>query len=45
MRILLAALTLSALPAMANPRALPFTYPYETLSAGGIEIEQFVEHH
>ncbi len=29
--------------AFANPRALPFTYPYETLAKDGLEIEQFVD--
>ena len=28
--------------ALANPRALPFTYPYETLEKGAFEVEQFV---
>lgn len=29
--------------AAANPRALPFTYPYETLEKGAFEVEQFVD--
>jgi len=29
--------------ALANPRALPFTYPYETLEKGALEVEQFVD--
>lgn len=29
--------------ARANPRALPFTYPYQTLEKGAIEVEQFVD--
>lgn len=29
--------------ASANPRALPFTYPYETLGKGEFEVEQFVD--
>ena len=40
---LAAVLLLSTLPALANPRALPFTYPYESLSKGDLEIEQFVD--
>ena len=38
-----AALLVCSLPALANPRALPFTYPYETLSRGDLEIEQFAD--
>jgi hypothetical protein len=36
---------LLALPATAaaNPRPLPFSYPYETLPAQGLEIEQIVD--
>ena len=34
---------LLATAALANPRALPFTYPYETLSQGALEIEQFAD--
>jgi hypothetical protein len=30
-------------PASANPRPLPYTYPYETLPAEGAEIEQYVD--
>jgi hypothetical protein len=29
--------------ALANPRPLPFTYPYETLAQGDVELEQFVD--
>lgn len=29
--------------AAANPRALPYTYPYETLTKGSFELEQFVD--
>src|SRR6476619_5439269 len=29
--------------AAANPRSLPFTYTTETLPAGAVEIEQFVD--
>lgn len=32
-----------ATPAAANPRALPFTYTSDTLPAGEVEIEQFVD--
>jgi hypothetical protein len=38
-----AALLLIAAPALANPRPLPFSYPYETLPAQGLEIEQVVD--
>ena len=40
-----AALAVLAVPAMAaaNPRPLPFTYPYETLPEGGIEVEQYLD--
>jgi hypothetical protein len=34
---------LLAAPAAATPRALPFTYPYETLPAGASELEQYVD--
>lgn len=34
---------LAAAGALANPRPLPFTYPYETLPKGGLELEQFVD--
>ena len=30
-------------PARANPRPLPFTYPYETLPAEQAEIEQYID--
>jgi hypothetical protein len=38
----LAALGLST-PALATPRALPFTYPYETLPKGHLELEEVVD--
>jgi hypothetical protein len=38
-----ATLSLSALPARANPRPLPFTYPHEQLAEGATELEQFVD--
>ena len=28
---------------IANPRPLPFTYPYETLPEGEMEVEQYVD--
>jgi hypothetical protein len=36
---------MAAMPAIsrANPRALPFTYTTDTLPAGGVEIEQYVD--
>jgi hypothetical protein len=42
---LIAAPALAAAPATsrANPRALPFTYTTDTLPAGGVEIEQYVD--
>jgi hypothetical protein len=40
--VVAAALTLSS-RAHANPRPLPFTYPYETLPEGSAEIEQYVD--
>lgn len=36
-------LALAALPAAANPRPLPFTYPSEMLQQGGFEVEQFAD--
>ena len=30
-------------PARANPRALPFTYPHQTLPKGAFEVEQYVD--
>lgn len=42
----LATLALSVLaagPAAANPRSLPFTYPYATLPCGGFEMEQYID--
>lgn len=38
-----AAATLPAARAEANPRPLPFTYPYETLPQGSAEVEQYVD--
>jgi len=32
-----------AVPARANPRPLPFTYPHEQLVEGATELEQFVD--
>ncbi len=45
MRLLLAAAILgaAATPALANPRALPFTYTTDTLAPGQAELEQFVD--
>ncbi|HEX2878101.1 MAG TPA: hypothetical protein VHO25_01065 [Polyangiaceae bacterium] len=42
---LLGGLTLLALTqtAHANPRATPFTYPYETTPQGALEVEQYVD--
>jgi hypothetical protein len=42
---LIAATALAAAPATsrANPRALPFTYTTDTLPAGRVEIEQYVD--
>ena len=39
----LALVGLAASPARANPRALPFTYPYATLPCGGFEMEQYID--
>ena len=36
-------LTLLASLSSANPRPLPFTYPYESLPQSGVELEQFVD--
>jgi hypothetical protein len=41
--VVAAAVVWTALPARANPRPLPFTYPYETLTAEEAEIEQYVD--
>ncbi len=30
-------------PAAANPRSLPFSYPYETLPGGALELEQYAD--
>ena len=38
-----AAPLLASLAASANPRPLPFTYQYETLNKGEVEVEQFVD--
>jgi hypothetical protein len=41
---LAASLVFSAsVPALANPRPLPFTYQHEQLAAGEAEVEQFVD--
>jgi hypothetical protein len=37
------AVAATAAPALANPRALPFTYTTDTLAAGAVEIEQYVD--
>src|SRR5450432_2016293 len=36
-------LVAAASPALANPRALPFTYTTDTLAPGQAELEQFVD--
>jgi len=41
-RVLLMSLAVAG-AAWANPRALPFTYPYETLPKDGLEVEQYVD--
>ena len=41
--VLGAALAALATTAHANPRALPFTYTTDTLPAGGVEVEQYVD--
>lgn len=38
-----AAALLSSASARATPRALPFTYPPQTLPAGALELEQYVD--
>jgi hypothetical protein len=38
-----AVVAIAASPAHANPRALPFTYTSDTLAAGNVEIEQYVD--
>jgi hypothetical protein len=38
-----AAFMLSSTVALANPRALPFTYPSESLAKGAMEMEQYVD--
>lgn len=40
---LLGALMATAAPASATPHPLPFTYPYETLPGGALELEQYVD--
>jgi len=42
-RILAALIVLAPAIAAANPRSLPFTYTTETLPAGAVEIEQYVD--
>src|SRR3982751_1034913 len=42
-RTLAAFIVLTPAIAAANPRSLPFTYTTETLPAGAVEIEQFVD--
>lgn len=37
------ALVLHARPAAANPHTLAFTYPWETLGKGQVEVEQYVD--
>jgi hypothetical protein len=37
------AAALFALPARANPRPLPFSYPYETLAEGAMEVELYTD--
>src|SRR5689334_9210226 len=41
--LVLLAVSALAPRALANPRALPFTYPYETLPQGEAEIEQYID--
>jgi hypothetical protein len=38
-----AAATLPAARAGATPRTLPFSYPYETLPEGSVEVEHFID--
>jgi hypothetical protein len=40
---LLAGVAFAARPAGATPRPLPFTYNYETLGEGELEVEQYVD--
>lgn len=40
---LTSALLLTSTSAHATPHPLPFTYPYETLPAGALELEQYVD--
>jgi hypothetical protein len=42
-KAVLVLLVLVSPPALANPRPLPFSYPYETLPAQGLEVEQVVD--
>jgi hypothetical protein len=39
----LSALLLAAFDSSANPKPLPFTYPYPTLPAGETEVEQYAD--
>lgn len=41
--VVVVSVLLVAIPAAANPRALPFTYTTDTLAPGNVEIEQFVD--
>jgi hypothetical protein len=41
--LLLVAASLLAPAARANPRPLPFSYPYETLPTGKVEVEQYTD--
>lgn len=43
--LLAAAAAVAAMPgiALATPRSLPFTYPYETLPEGALEVEQYID--
>lgn len=43
MKRLALAAVFCATAAAANPRALPFTYPYETLAKDNLEVEQYVD--
>jgi len=43
MKRALAMICLWSATALANPRPLPFTYPYESLPAGKLEVEQYVD--
>lgn len=41
--VVASALGVVALPALGNPRPLPFTYPHEQLPEGGTELEEFAD--